>query len=249
LLVGIAALTRTTILGVVPILLFWLQRYKGLRLISLPCLAFIAVAALAYSPWPVRNSLALGSFMPGSSESMEWLWRGTNPNATGSSYTTDGRTMLQAAPEDFQIRVGQANESGRIVVYRDAALQYIHEHPFDAARLYVTKVKSFWLGSETTGLLYPPAWTILYESWYGAMLVLAALGVFFAWRTDRRLPLLILASLLLVCLSQAVFYVEGRHRLAVEPLLLVLSGGGLARLARLPAMQLTGLGRAKSSLP
>jgi hypothetical protein len=28
-----------------------------------------------------------------------------------------------------------------------------------------------------------------------------------------------------------VFYVEGRHRLAVEPLLLVLSGAGLTRLA------------------
>jgi tryptophan-rich sensory protein len=187
----------------------------------------------------------LGEFVPGSSESTEWLWRGTNANATGGSLTRDGQTMLSVAPADFQARVGAASEAERIDIYREAAFDYVAQHPADAARLYVLKLKAFWWGSDTTGLTYPPLWTVVYDGWYAAVLVCSAFGVWSAYRDPRARPaaVLIVASLVLISMSQAIFYVEGRHRLAVEPLLLVLAGIGLtcaAAFVRVPRVAPSG---------
>jgi hypothetical protein len=126
--------------------------------------------------------------------------------------------------------VASASEAERIGIYRDAALDFIRQHPAQAAGLYVAKLKAFWWGSESTGILYPSGWVLAYDAWYVAVLALAASG---CWRglrdpTSRPGVVLVLATLALISLSQAIFYVEGRHRLAIEPLLLVLSAGGLA---------------------
>lgn len=238
---GIAALTRTTVLSLTPILLVWAARYRGLRLLGAPAVALVAVALLVYSPWPTRNSLLLGQLVLGSSESSEWLWRGTNANATGSSYTPDQQTMLAVAPPEFQARIASASERERMDIYRDAATAYIEQHPADAMRLYLLKLKAFWWGSETTGALYPDLWTVLYDAWYATVLLCAALGVWSTWRARRArsVAVLIIASLVLISASQAVFYVEGRHRLAVEPLLLVLAGIGMSQLPSLARLMPT----------
>jgi hypothetical protein len=250
---GVAALTRTTILSLTPILLLWANRYRGMRLVSWSTVALVGVALLVYSPWPIRNSLLLGQLVPGSSESTEWLWRGTNPNATGSSLTPEGQTMLSVAPRDFQARVAAANEAQRIGIYRDAAFQFIVQHPVDAAQLFAAKLKAFWWGSDSTGLLYPALWATLYQAWYIAILGLAAVGLWCTWRDERgrSIAVLIVVCLLLVAVSQAVFYVEGRHRLAVEPLVLVLAGIGLTQLAPrayLPRIETQRLRRARDNL-
>ena len=62
---GVAALTRTTILSLTPILLLWANRYRGMRLMSWSAAALVGVALLVYSPWPIRNSLLLGQLVPG----------------------------------------------------------------------------------------------------------------------------------------------------------------------------------------
>ena len=238
-LLGIAALTRTTVLGLLPVLLLWANRVKGMPLISPSALALLVAAAFVYGPWPVRNSLMLGQIVPGSSESTEWLWRGTNPVATGSSWTADGLIIAEVAPPAFQAQIAAASETERIDLYRDAAFQFIREQPGDALRLYATKFKAFWWGSSSTGLLYPPVWTTIYDLWYVVVVALAGVGVWRGWQNRAARPTitLIVVSLLLVSASQAIFYVEGRHRLAVEPLLLVLSGAGAMSLARLPIVQ------------
>jgi len=65
-----------------------------------------------------------------------------------------------------------------------------------------------------------------------ATLALAALGVFAIGR--RQTPgqsdgmVLGLVLLAMISLVQAVFYVDARHRLAVEPLLMLFSGQGVA---------------------
>jgi 4-amino-4-deoxy-L-arabinose transferase-like glycosyltransferase len=253
LLLGIAALTRTTILSLTPILLLWINRYRRLPLVSWSAAALVGVAVLVYSPWPVRNSVLLGEFVPGSSESSEWMWRGTNPNATGSSLTPNGETMLSVAPSEFQARIAAANEAQRMDIYRTAAYQYIEQHPLDAARLFAIKLKAFWWGSDTTGLAYPAIWTPIYEAWYVMVLACAAVGLWCTWRVDRgrEIAVLIVASLVLIALSQAIFYVEGRHRLAVEPLVLVLAGIGLAEAAarvHLPRLESQRLRRARDNL-
>ena len=234
-LVGLTALTRTTALMFIPLILIWGWTYRALGLVSPAAIGLVTAAVLVYSPWPVRNSMLLNQLVLGSSESTEWFWRGTNPSANGSSLLPDGRTMLQAAPPEFQARVLAATEAERMQLYQSAAMDFIRQQPLDAAGLYVAKLRTFWWGSEVTGQLYPAGWIGWYSVWYLTMVALAAWGVWQvrAERQARANVVLVIAMLLLISLSQAVFYVEGRHRLAVEPLLLILSGGGLASLARL----------------
>jgi 4-amino-4-deoxy-L-arabinose transferase-like glycosyltransferase len=231
-LFGLAALTRGTVLSLLPVTLVWLSRWRGVRLASRSSAALLGGALLVCAPWSIHNSVLLGQPVLGSSEATEWLWRGTNPAATGSSWTVDGRLMLDAAPAEFRARVLAANEAERIGIYRDAALRFIQEHPARAMTLYLAKLKAFWWGSASTGILYPSQWVPWYFAWYAATLACAASGCWWALRhrEARAVVLLILLVLLAVSATQSVFYVEGRHRLAIEPLLLVLAGGGLSRL-------------------
>jgi hypothetical protein len=220
-LFGLATLTRSTALVVLPFALVWLVRYRGLPLVSRHAAALIGAALLVCAPWSIRNSVLLGEPVLVSSEASEWLWRGNNPAATGSSYTLDGRRMLDVAPQDFQDRIYAAGEAERVRLYRDAALDFMRSHPLDAAALYARKLKAFFWGSDTTGLLYPPEWLLGYYVWSGFMLGSAVLGSVLARR--RPETVLVIAFLLVSALTQSLFYVEGRHRLAVEPLILVLS--------------------------
>jgi hypothetical protein len=188
------------------------------------------VALAVCAPWSIRNSLLLGQPVLVSSEASEWLWRGNNPAATGSSYTRDGRRMLDAAPPAFQASIYAATEAERVRLYRDAALSFVGDHPLEATSLYLRKLKAFWWSSDTTGLLYPPEWLAGYYAWSAAILLLAVVG---ALKARRRPELgLVLLVLAVSALTQALFYVEGRHRLAVEPLILVVSGIGLASVWR-----------------
>jgi hypothetical protein len=245
-LFGAAALSRATALLLLPVHLLWLIRVRALRVLG-PGLLLVGVAGLVYAPWPVRNSLLLGQVTLGSSEASEWLWRGNNPNANGGSLTADGQRMLEVAPPDFRLRVQAASEAERMTIYREAALGFITGDPPAALGLYLTKLGAFWWGTETTGLLYPDAWLVAYRLWYVLILALAGLGAAGSLRRpeQRSVVLLILGSLLVVSATQAIFYVEGRHRVGVEPLLLILSGVAVAQLL----LRTSAPGVARSSPP
>jgi hypothetical protein len=97
----------------------------------------------------------------------------------------------------------------------------------------IRKFTSFWWFSPTAGLTYPGAWLELYRLFYGAFLGAAALGALRAWRradqaTRQRLVLLglMLGS---IAVAQSLFYVEVRHRWAVEPLLGIFLAAAVSR--------------------
>ncbi|MBV9579944.1 MAG: glycosyltransferase family 39 protein [Chloroflexi bacterium] len=232
-LFGLAGLTRATALLLLPVNLVWLRCYRGLRLASVSVAMAIVAMLLVYAAWPIHNTLLLGQLTLGSSETTEWAWRGNNPNADGGSLTRDGQRMLAVAPPAFRAEIETATEAERVRIYQAAALEFVRTQPAAALRLYLTKLLTFWWGSQETGLLYPAYWLVAYQLWYVALMLVAAVGAWSA-RADleqRSVVWLILATLLIVSLTQALFYVEGRHRLAVEPLLLILTGAGATELA------------------
>src|SRR4029077_11507419 len=67
---------------------------------------------------------------------------------------------------------------------------------------------------------------IVYRVWWAFLLVLFALG---AIATPRREVWLLVAMAVLVSFAPSLFYVEGRHRLAVEPLLLPMAALSLTK--------------------
>src|SRR5262249_52968346 len=93
------------------------------------------------------------------------------------------------------------------------------------------KLKAFVWASDLTGRAYPPAWAFAYGLWYATLLACAVPGVWLSRRDEDSWSVvtLILVCVALIGATQAVFYVEGRHRVAVEPLRAVLSGSGIGR--------------------
>jgi 4-amino-4-deoxy-L-arabinose transferase-like glycosyltransferase len=227
-LLGLAALTRTTVLVLLPAGLLWLRRYRDLRPLGAGACALVVAALVVFLPWSIRDSLLLGQPVLLSSESAEWFWRGNNPNASGSSWTADGRTMLEVADPAFRAEILAADEARRMTLYRAAALEFWRADPGAAVRLYVAKLAAFWWMSPSTGLLYPAWWVSAYMAYYLVVAASALVGVVVGLADARARSgvVLIVLLLALVSLGQSLFYVEGRHRWEVEPLLLVLAAAG-----------------------
>src|SRR6185436_17937434 len=112
---------------------------------------------------------------------------------------------------------------GQADLFRQAARTFVGDHPGAFAALSVRKFASFWWFPATAGLTYPGAWLVVYRLFYLALLVGAVLGAVGAWRDadrggrQRLIPLL--AMLGSISVAQSLFYVDVRHRWAVEPLL------------------------------
>ena len=108
-------------------------------------------------------------------------------------------------------------------LFRQAARTFVRDHTGAFAALSVRKFASFWWFPATAGLTYPGSWLVVYRLFYLALLVGAALGAVVVWRrTDRggrQRVVLLLAMLGSISVAQSLFYVDVRHRWAVEPLL------------------------------
>src|SRR5205085_2257023 len=143
-------------------------------------------------------------------------WLGNNPNATGGASDARGRSLLDDAPPAFQAQVLAAGELERDRLFRDAAHDFIAAHPLAAAGRVVQRLYDFWWFSPVWGAKLSSAMKLVYRIWWAFLLLLVGLG---AVVTRRREVWLLLAMALAVSLLQSLFYVETRHRLAVEPLI------------------------------
>lgn len=237
LIVGFGMLSRVTIILVLPVGIVWLllvtprtSRRVVLRSGIVACVCAAAIIA----PWTVRTSLLHEQFVLIRTTGTETFWRGNNPNASGTSYIDANRTVISAlSAEDVRDLEQQPDELAQAQWFRARATAFILENPLDFVRLTLLKFTYFWWHAPTTGLLYPGAWLPLYVGYYVFALILAGMGVARAgrvWSGRGRITLLIGALLLVLSSFQSLFYVEGRHRWAVESLILVFSGGGVASL-------------------
>ena len=221
---GLSLLSRPTLAPLFGALAFTPLRTTTAR-VGLAVMALLISVAVV-TPWVARNYVVLG--VPTLTTTSGYLlWIGNNPSATGSTLTSDGRSILEAAPE-VRARVWGKPEVDQEQIFYELALLYIAEDPGRAAVAFLAKFKSFWWFGPSAGALYPPLWLTLYGVIYSTALLLAGCGLIWAWRQRDRWPLIVVIVVLLsVSVGQSVYYVEGRHRWAVEPLILTLAGLGV----------------------
>ena len=235
--IGIGVLSRATILLFLPVVVTWLlmvtprsMRRAAIYSGVVACVCAVAVIA----PWTIRNSLLHEQFVLLRTTDSETFWRGNNPDATGTSYIDADRTVLSALPAaEMRDLEQQPDELAQAQWFKARARAFIREHPAAFIRLTLLKFYYFWWYAPTTGLLYPAVWFQAYMAYYVIVLLLAAVAISRMARVGGPglpLALLIGACLLVVSSFQSLYYVEGRHRWAVESLVLVFSGGGVASL-------------------
>jgi 4-amino-4-deoxy-L-arabinose transferase-like glycosyltransferase len=236
LVVGLGALSRGTAVVFLPIAGAWMlwavDRREWPTVVARYALAAVC-ATLVIAPWSVRNTRVNGEFVWMLSTEGEDLWDGNNPAATGHSYVNRNlivlETLTDAERRDLR---SQPTEMAQSRWFRDRALAFIRGNPGAFVTLTIRKFFYFWWFGPQSGMLYAREWLRGYQVFYVGVLALAAAGARAAWVSDdrdsRRLAVLLLVFALGLSVLQSLYYVEGRHRWAVESLILVLAGGGMA---------------------
>jgi len=219
-LIGLGALSRPTIL----VLLLPLFAVRRTVLIFVIALAIVA-------PWTIRNAVVFHDFVFTRSGTGFVFWLGNNPNATGAAADLHGRPLLRDAPPEFQARIRAAGELERDRIFRQAAFDYIAAKPLAAIGRVAQRIYTFWWFSPEWGAQLSPRVKLVYRLWWAFLLLLFALGAF----ASRALPpprrhevWLLVAMALLLSFVQSLYYVEGRHRLPAEALILPMAALSLA---------------------
>ena len=83
-----------------------------------------------------------------------------------------------------------------------------------------------------SGLLYPHRYLLTYKVFYSFILFFALVGLTCSLAKKNKDMLanayLLLFFLISISLFQALYYVEGRHRWGIEPILMIFSAVGIA---------------------
>jgi hypothetical protein len=224
---GLCVLSRATILACLPVLAWWVAtRLPGWRSRAAAVGLVVVAAAAVVAPWVARNHAVHQRFVLTRSGTSLVFWLGNNPHRfTGSAATPEGEPLYRLLPPADQARLATLDELGQQDHFAAEARRFVREQPIGFLTRLATKLGYFWWQSPQGGHLYPAAGYRLYQAFYLGLLGLAVAGVV---RHRRRREVWLLAGCCLsIALLQSAFYVEGRHRLAIEPLLAVLAGTAL----------------------
>ncbi|OGB90391.1 MAG: hypothetical protein A3H39_14900 [candidate division NC10 bacterium RIFCSPLOWO2_02_FULL_66_22] len=225
-LVGLAALTRPTILLFAALFAMWRAAIRSWRTV-VPLLMGIAFMLL---PWGARNFLIYGEVILVSPNGGWNFWLGANPEADGSYpnvIPVEIARTLRREPYLQQSRTGYAR-----------GMQFIKQHPGQYAKILALKLIKYFSVARTNG------WNLhmrgvdriisiaLSASTTLVLLSLGLLGFFRSFgRRDSTLVCLILYAGSCI-LSGLIYTVHARYRLLIFPALIIFAAHGLYELSR-----------------
>lgn len=182
-------------------------------------------------PWTLRNYLIHKQFILTRSIDTYVFWVGNNPNFSGSNLNKSGIPVIELAPQAFKEKIYKLDEISQNKEFLNAALNYIKKFPFRFIERTIKKFYYFWWFNPQAGLLYPKTWLILYQIFYIFIFTFGIFGIYFSYKEgffkNRSSAMLILLALLFISIAQSLFYIETRHRWAVEPLFLIFTAKGM----------------------
>jgi 4-amino-4-deoxy-L-arabinose transferase-like glycosyltransferase len=236
---GLGVLARPVVGVIVPaLLLVWLFQRVGL-VRSLVSAALVSLAlCLTIAPWTIRNYRVFHQFVPVSTNAGIGFWWGNNLNATGSFHLYD-----YAESQELMNLPGET-ERNRESFRRGFA--FIRQHPLQWAKLLVKKPyylyesdeQGLWFSFVREGREQPGVARWLYALWvkpayayYGAVLLLACFGVFYALKfadRERRIAMsIVVIPTLLLSIFYVLFHTENRYNHTIMPLVTIASASGL----------------------
>ena len=233
--IGLGALSRGVIGALLPFFSIYfviftrhLLKEKIKFIIILWVSAFIVIA-----PWAVRNYIVHKELILISSTSGEALYRGNNPSALGTSLTADGKSVSELWSKEVKEKIATLDEIGQKKFFEREALSFIKNNPIAFVKLYMKKVYYFWWFSFQSGKIYPKSYLMDYRILYLPLLLFtvigAALALMFGDENVKDNTWLILFAFMAICFTQSLFYVEGRHRWLIEPLMMIFFSFGIIK--------------------
>lgn len=235
---GLGSLARGTLIICLPIAAmyyFLVLKLKKAEYIKKLGITFI-FTILALSPWWVRNYLIFRKPIFMTTESIGYtLWVGFNEKATGTLWTLSGNTQWDEASVNLKERVlSQKDEIAQQNIFKEEAVNFIVRNPVKSVILYIKRLFYFWWFTPTQGSLYPKIYFVIYKIFYKISLVfifVSLFNIFLRFNSiDKAVVTLIFSIPILLSLAQGFYYIEGRHRWEIEPLLLLFAAHGIGLL-------------------
>ncbi|MFH1622855.1 MAG: hypothetical protein ABIA97_07055 [Candidatus Omnitrophota bacterium] len=189
------------------------------------------LAIIVISPWIYRGYRIYDRFIFISTTSSEHFWRGNNPVASGGGLTKNNKPILEAAGIDFKEKIISLNEIDRRNFFMKEAISFIKSSPFDFIKLTTKKFICFWSFSPQIGIIYPKSWSAIYKILFIIIAFFFLSGMFFVFKNKSMVNLPAIGFLLsffaMISLAQSFYYVDMRHRITIEPLLMIFSAYGM----------------------
>lgn len=215
LLWGVAALTNTALMALMPVFLF-LPHFEVRGALPRRKMAItVVVAVLVVCPWIIRTRYVLGALVPVRSNFGEELWLG---NHEGGSGRIDPRLGPAVSPVERE-RYRRLGEISYVRQRRDESLQFIGENPARFFRLTFYRVRYFWFAAGESASIFVFYRLLTVLSLGGVVLALATLGA------TRLLTLL--GTIVIYPLVYYATDVYARYRYPIEPFLMLFAGFGV----------------------
>jgi hypothetical protein len=238
-LAGLAASSRGNILVFCAAWAVWFVfRWRDRLVPSIRVIAAMAAGGvIVLSPIWTEGYSRYGTLIALRTDNGINLWTGNHHDATGTSFTSHQTLTpaIDALPVSLTHGIEGLSEVEQNRAFIDASVRFTQTHPVEFISLYFRKLGYFWWFTPHTGVLYPAKWLNAYYAYYLGVLPLAIVGLFAALRSRDEYARLCAQTFLLLALtmsaSQALFYVDGRHRWELEPLLLLFVAGGVLHLS------------------
>jgi hypothetical protein len=237
LVLGVALLTRSTAIAVVPAALLALGRIVRGGRARLAAAGFVAVGAAAVlAPWFVRNHALTDRWLLSTVDGVN-LWMGNNDD---TSRFLDADRSLDELPGraryDSSEMVPVAEQMERCDAARAAAFGFLREHPGDAAVLAVRKAADFWSvtpAPRSTRSTLGRWKDVVCALWTAPLYALGLLGAVLAWRERGAMRALaggIVLTAAVFTLPHALAWGGTRLRVPLDPLLVALAAVGATAL-------------------
>jgi 4-amino-4-deoxy-L-arabinose transferase-like glycosyltransferase len=222
-LCGLTALSSPVVVIVLPFIVLWpaIRFWPAMRQFLLPLGAAILGFLLILTPWFVRNIYVFHQFVPFRTNLGLELQIGNNPLANGAQ-------VFELHPAHSVVEWEKYRQMGELAYMaqkKSDALQFISMYPGKFFLVTMWRVALWWSEgpaiSGGAGLLKTES--IEEFAGYGAMSILATLGLFFSVRNGKKGALLFAILLLLYPLPYYVTLVHFRYRHPLEPFLVILA--------------------------
>jgi 4-amino-4-deoxy-L-arabinose transferase-like glycosyltransferase len=240
-LFGLAALTKTLIVLILPLLVLWWWRAIGFRqAVRLSAIGGAALV-LVILPWAIRNTRLQGELVLISTNSGSNLHQGNN--ACVADYLARGWdaqwvNCIQKAPASL-------SETGADRWHRDQAIQYLRDHPGAWPHLFWTKLWVLWSPVIMPYALPPDPYLVddavlqfnsrpfqiarvIHVLYFGPLLALGAIGLILAWQHRLEIGPLV-AVFAAITVTYVVFHPSTRYRSPADPFVFILSAYTVTR--------------------
>lgn len=219
-IIGICMLDRATVsLTLIPATIILWQNNGFIEAIKKMFLV-TSISLLIVSPWLIRN-YRMDGIIGFESSAAKNIWKGVLYDSDGSNYLLNGENYYSALTEEEKIGLGKMSPLEQRDFFNAKYKEILRNDPGHVVKMFFVKLKSFWWFRQGAGTEWGEwkRYLPLYKILYGISL---SLILYFLYKNFKN-GILLMSFPLALSILQSYFYVETRHRIAIEPYLFFLS--------------------------